>query len=232
MIEYTELDIDNYITIQSLCSDYKLKEGCYDGVAMVSGVIQSYISRCIVGGRCMTKSNKMYHVNRKLADFDACSLYPSAMYRMLGYLKGVPKVLTNLCYEFLKNQTGYFIQIRIKKVGLKRQFPLLSKYGDEANGHSRVRLFSNDMIGQKVYIDKTGLEDAINFQDIEFEIIDGYYYNEGRNNTINRVIQHLYNKRKELKKNKNPTQIVIKELMNSMYGKTILKTNINRHLCY
>ena len=51
------------------------------------------------------------------------------------------------------------------------------------------------MVGQKVYIDKTGLEDAINFQDIEFEIVDGYYYDEGRNNTINTVIQHLYNKR-------------------------------------
>jgi len=62
MIEYTGLDIDNYITIQSLCSAYKLKEGCYDDVAMLSGVIQHYISNCIVGGRCMTNNNKMYHV--------------------------------------------------------------------------------------------------------------------------------------------------------------------------
>ena len=62
MLEYTDLDIDNYITIQSLASDYTLKEGCYDDVAMFSGVIQHYISNCIVGGRCMTNSNKMYHV--------------------------------------------------------------------------------------------------------------------------------------------------------------------------
>ena len=34
MLEYTGLDIDNYITIKSLCSDYKLKEGCYNDVAM------------------------------------------------------------------------------------------------------------------------------------------------------------------------------------------------------
>ena len=58
MLEYTGLDIGNYITIQSLCSDYKLKEGCYDDVAMFSGVIQHYISNCIVGGRCMTNSKK------------------------------------------------------------------------------------------------------------------------------------------------------------------------------
>ena len=40
MLEYTELDIDDYITLQSLASDYKLKEGCYNEVAMFSGVIQ------------------------------------------------------------------------------------------------------------------------------------------------------------------------------------------------
>ena len=106
MIEYTELDIDNYITIQSLASDYKLKEGCYEKVASFSGVIQHYISNCIVGGRCMTNSNKMYHVKRKIADFDACSLYPSAMNRMLGYLRGKPQILNNsqLNYDFLKKQ--------------------------------------------------------------------------------------------------------------------------------
>ena len=93
MFEYTGLDIDHYITIQRVCSAFKLKEGCYDGVAMLSGVVQDYTSQCIVGGRCMTNSNKMYHVKGKLADFDACSLYPSAMARMKGYLKGAPKVL-------------------------------------------------------------------------------------------------------------------------------------------
>jgi hypothetical protein len=197
MLIYTELDVDEYITIQSLCSDYKLKEGCYDGVAMFSGIIQDYIARCIIGGRCMTNNNKMYHVKGKLSDFDACSLYPSAMNRMNGYLKGEPKVLTELNYSFLKNQSGYFIQIKITKVGKFRQFPLLSKYAD--NG---VRIFSNELVGQNIFIDKTGLEDVINFQDIEFEIIDGYYFNEGHNNTINKVIKHLYNKRLELKQQK------------------------------
>ena len=79
--------------------------------AMCSGVVQHYISKCIVGGRCMTNSNKMYHVKRKLADFDACSLYPSAMNRMKGYLIGTPKVLntSQLNYNFVSSQDGYFI---------------------------------------------------------------------------------------------------------------------------
>ena len=81
---------------------------------MLSGAVQHYISNCIVGGRCMTSNNKMYHVKRKLAYFDACSLHPSAMNRMKGYLKGTPKVLntSQLSYSFISSQDGYFIRVR------------------------------------------------------------------------------------------------------------------------
>ena len=43
-------------------------------------------------------------------------------------------------------------------------------------------------MGNTVYIDKTGLEDAITFQEIEFEILDGYYFNEGHNNTTKQLL--------------------------------------------
>ena len=52
----------------------------------------------------MTANNKMYHVKQKITDFGACSLYPSAMYQMEGCLEGLPKALTNLSYESLKEQ--------------------------------------------------------------------------------------------------------------------------------
>ena len=39
------------------------------------------------------KEITVHDLKKKIADFDACSLYPSAMNRMLGYLKGTPKVL-------------------------------------------------------------------------------------------------------------------------------------------
>ena len=54
------------------------------------------------------------------------------------------------------------------------------------------------MDNEIVYIDKVGLEDLIIFHDTEFEIIDGYYYNEGRHNKINQVINDLYDLRKKL----------------------------------
>ena len=74
-----------------------------------------------------------------------------------------------------------------------------------------------------IYIDKVGLEDIITFHEAEFEIIGGYYYNQGRNNIINHVIEDLFNLRLKLKQDKNPAQIVISLLVNSMYGKTIIK---------
>ena len=54
-----ELDIDYYITIQSLAGAYKLLTGCYEDVYMFSGVVQHYISNCIVVGRRVTNSSKM-----------------------------------------------------------------------------------------------------------------------------------------------------------------------------
>ena len=44
--------------------------------------------------------------------------------------------------------------------------------------------FTNDLVGQEVYMDKVGLEDLVNFQDVDYEFIMGYYYDEGRNKTI------------------------------------------------
>ena len=84
MIEHTELDVDNYITIQSMAPSFMLKPGCYDNVYQISGAIQQFITKCVAGGRVMMNSNKQYHVKKKIADFDACSLYPSAMHFMDG----------------------------------------------------------------------------------------------------------------------------------------------------
>ena len=77
--------------------------------------VQQFITKCVVGGRVMCNSNKQYHVKKKITYFDACSLYPSAMNIMLGFLMGKPNILRNTSYEFLKQPDGYFIRIEIIK---------------------------------------------------------------------------------------------------------------------
>ena len=65
MLEHTELDVYKCITIQSMASKLMLKSGCYGNVYQISGVLQQFISRCVVGGRVMANSNKQYHVKKE-----------------------------------------------------------------------------------------------------------------------------------------------------------------------
>ena len=225
IIEALQLDIDQIITVASIADEYLHRQGCYNGVAKLSGTPQFFIQKCVVGGRTMMRDNEKQSFdgtddNKRMADYDGVSLYPSSMARMDGFLKGRPKVLTTeqMNKSFLDTIDGYFIKIKITKVNKHRHFPLMSYINKQG-----VRVFSNDMVGKYQYVDKVTLEDYIEFQDIEYEIIKGYYYDQGRNPTIKKVIQYLFNERLKKKKEKNPIQIVYKLIMNASYGKTILK---------
>lgn len=218
ILDLTKIDIDGILTSASLAHRYFISQGCYEGVNELSGVPQSFIQGSVVGGRTMVSENKKIKIEGKINDFDAVSLYPSAMFRMDGFLKGKPKVLTNLSYEFLQKQDGYFVDIRILSVGIPRKFPLMSFKNDGG-----VRMFSNDMIGRVIRVDRYTLEDLIQFQGITFEVLRGYYFNEGFNNKINSVIKFLFEERLRMKKEGNPAQEVYKLIMNSGYGKSIMK---------
>ena len=87
----------------------------------------------------------------------------------------------------MKEQDGYFIRIK-KNIELNKHldFPLTSKINEDG-----IRDFTNDMSNEIIYIDKVGLEDLITLHDAEFEILDGYYFNEGRNDTINKIISKI-----------------------------------------
>jgi hypothetical protein len=219
--EVCYLDTEEYVSIPSLANDYMLKNNVYENVYQVGGITRDFIQKCVVGGRTMTAENKKIWVKDVVADYDGVSLYPSSMDRLSkigGYLQGKPKILENKSYDFLKQQDGYFVQIKINKVNKHYKFPLISKLNDEG-----VRIFTNDMENEIIYVDKITLEDLIEFHDIKFDIIMGYYYDEGRNDTIGEIINHLFNTRKQKKAEGNPIESVYKLLMNSAYGKTILK---------
>ena len=137
----------------------------------------------------------------------------------MGFLEDKPKILYDKSYDFLKQQDGYFVRTKIIKLNKHLDSPLTSKLNED----SGVRYFIIEMDNEIIYIDKVASEEIITYHVAGFEIIDGHYYDQGRNNTINHVTEDLYNLRLKLKQDKNPAQIVIKLLMNSMYGKTIIK---------
>ena len=220
MQETCGLNIDHYVSIASMADEYLIKEGCYNGCYSMSGIPRAYIQKCLVGGRTMLSGNKKQHMTgKKMADFDAVSLYPSAMNRLDGFLRGTPQCINTTNYEELCKKTdGFYLRVKITGVGVKRSFPLLSYVNDDG-----IRIFTNDMVGRVVYIDDVALADAVKFQNITFDIIDGYQFNEGFNDTIISKIEHLFLARLKAKRDKNPVQEVIKLIMNSSYGKTALK---------
>jgi hypothetical protein len=218
MLDCVDIDIDEKLTIASLSHTYLINQGCYEGVYELTGSPQLFIQKSVVGGRTMVAKNEMVCVDEVLNDFDAVSLYPSAMSRMDGFLKGLPKIIENTDYNWVKQQDGYFVEIVIKSVGIHRDFPLMSYKTEEG-----IRNFSNDMIGRTMIVDKVTLEDLIQFQNVTFDIIRGYYFNEGFNTKINEVMKYLFQERLNKKKEGNPAQEVYKLIMNSGYGKSIMK---------
>jgi hypothetical protein len=217
--EKVNIDIDDVISVASLAHKYLVSQGCYEGIYQMSGKPREFIQKCVVGGRTMTNSNKKWKVSGgKLADFDACSLYPSAIFQMDGFLMGKPNIIKNTDLQTCLNHDGVFARCVITDLKIKRQFPLGSYMTEDG-----TRNFSNDIIGREMYLDKQSILDLQEFQGVDLKIIDGYYYNEGRNPICKSVIRYLYDTRRQKKTEGNPIQAVYKLIMNSAYGKTILK---------
>jgi len=219
--EITTLDIITLISLPQLADEFLKLQGVYDNVFAISGITNDFIRKCTVGGRTMTRRNEKWHIkNRILNDFDAVSLYPSAMYRLQGYLQGLPKVISeDEINNFNHNNfDGYYVEIKIKSVGIKRDFPLLS-----VKDKSNIRNFTNDIIDKTFYVDKTALQDLIKFQEIKYEVIRGYKFTDGFNTKIKETIKFLFEERLRQKSLKNPIQNAYKLIMNASYGKLIQK---------
>ena len=167
----------------------------------------------------MCAYNKKWHVHANLCDYDAVSLYPSAMSR-LWTVEGIPKVIEHdqLNMDFLSNQTAYIVEIKINKVNKHYPFPLIVQKKDGLN-------LNDDNITEPItmIVDNIYLEDLIQFQKIEFELIKGYYWDGKKDFRIQQEIKKIFEKRVEYKKQKNPLQQLYKLIMNSCYGKTIEK---------
>ncbi|ELP84425.1 hypothetical protein EIN_071460, partial [Entamoeba invadens IP1] len=94
------IDVDKFISISALAYNYftthvysKIKD-----LKQYSGKVREYIQGTVYGGRCMTRDNKKWHVRDELYDYDACSLYPSAIHRLklaTGKPILIPKNLLN-----------------------------------------------------------------------------------------------------------------------------------------
>lgn len=221
-----------FLTISSYSYNIMVKN-CFNNLYKYKGDIKNYIRRSIRGGRCMVCNNKKIKAEGNIVDFDACSLYPSAMKRLYlptgeCFCNNNPNELKKLFNDCLmaENQLiadadkfiSYMIlHVKITKINKQRNFPLLSY---QTKG---INLYTNEMIGKEVYLTSIELEDFINYQGGEVEFIDAIYWTGNKDNRMSNYIEKCYNLRREYKKEGNPLQEVLKLFMNSSYGKTIQK---------
>ena len=237
------LDVDNFISAASLANEYMNRKVFRPNgnIYEVSGVVLDFLMKAVYGGRCMTRENKRWHVSDELDDFDAVSLYPSAMSR-LWTVEGRPHVLTPellgdgeynisrthplLQHVFTENQTqptedkyisAFVVDIEITNIGINRQFPLIVKRDPITKTNMNVNECCN------MTVDNIMLEDLIRFQHITYRVIKGYFYTGNRDHRIRTAITQLFNERLVKKKEGSPLQETLKLIMNSAYGKSMQK---------
>jgi len=206
-----ENDYKNILTISSLAKKYSQEKGYFNECVSNNGVLREFIQKSIVGGRTMISENKKKTISNSNA-VDANSLYPSAIHRLRGFLKGKPKAITK--ETNLSSVDGYNVYIKIISHTINRKMPLFSVM------EKGKRNFTNDMDGKFIYCGKIALEDLVRFHGIKYEIIRGIYWDEGRTNVD---INSLYQTRLRYKKNKDVKETIYKLILNSIYGFTIMK---------
>ena len=236
--ESLKIDVNKTLTAPSLANQYFTRE-IYEKIPdyyLYGGIVRAFIQKAVYGGRCMTRLNKRWSVNEELADFDAVSLYPSAMKR-LYCVKGKPEVLkpeelnttyllNNTCVEDEqpnKNKpiSTYVVEILITNINKHLAFPCVVYKDKETNTNKNDD--GENAIGKTAVVDNITLEDWIKYNGLECEVLRGYKWTGEKSFLIRDVIQNLHLLRCEYKKTKNPLQLVIKLIMNSAYGKMIQK---------
>lgn len=109
------------------------------------------------------------------SDFDGLFLYPSAM-SAISILIGESKILESdhLNYDFLKKQDAYIVTIHFTKLNKHRTFPLIPQRINEG-----VEWNVDVSPNFAITLNNIMLEDLTEFQEIEFEVLRGLYWNEG-----------------------------------------------------
>lgn len=216
----TTMDIFGCLTISSLTDTYMNLCGAYDNVYEVCGNLRAYIAKAVQGGRvhCNTKYVKKV-IEKKIADYDGVSLYPSAIDRLCREF-GLSQGKASRMVDFSKWEDYHYsiMTVQIKKVGKKQQMPMIAHRSECSID------YTNEAPKDPVIIDRHTLRDYINFHKIDYEIIDGVYWDSGGNNTMGKVIKKLFSSRLKYKKEgQDALANTIKLMLNSSYGKTIMK---------
>ena len=219
--------------------------------AIPKGALRAIIQKSIRGGRVMVRDNKQCYYKSSglfdvIVDYDGVSLYPSAM-SLLWITDGVPEFIKGDFTErdFVRDfappewdgggDYKYFdgvVHVTFMEVHRYLHFPLLSikdpitKLNDYRNigfhGRDDYREIRENSIID-TWINVIDLYNLVDFQRVEFKWDAAVVWTGTRRYEIRESITNLFNFRKDNKR--HPIQLVTKLMMNSIFGKSILKVS-------
>ena len=192
----------------------------------------------------MTRENKSWWLKTaKLVDFDAVSLYPSAiarLYAFWGAPEYLPEDFVNKDVRWLLASTaleaeqptevhplsGFTISCKIKRLGKELKFPLLCYKED-----GKCKWTNSARPDQVVVINEIDARMLVKFHEADIEVIDGYVWKGGKDFSCQSAVKNLFDLRKQAKAIGSPLQEAVKLILNSAYGKSVLKM-INKEKHY
>ena len=245
LYEATGICVYRKLSISGIAHSYLIKQGAYDGCVYMEKTLLSFIQRTVVGGRVCSRYNKPYHIKNSIDLLDAKSLYPSAIIRLAGIPKGIPKALGfDKCKYFLKMYYGcnfptnwvtcdqiklkehtdysYFIKFKVKEIG--ERLPI-STFCTKING---LNEWGYAEIGQIMFMDMFTFEETIVRHKMKVIALEILYFDEV-NPVSKTLVQRAFDQRKEASDSGNEgLSTVWKLLLNSMYGKSIISPSTER----
>jgi len=231
-----DVNIYDCLSLSSIVIKILEKYNVFEDSYEYRGFTQNYLMKNVRGGYVNSKNGQKWLIKDKIQDFDAVSLYPSAICRICnenGFPTQTHKILLNnqKNMDFLNKLYYYTVRIKISQINKKLPMPLLSYLDD-----MKCRKYSDDIDDfmkkdRNIFVvDKITLEDYIKYHEIEFEILDGIYW-DSFNNKYGKIMNILFELRKKYKAEGNIVyQLIIKLLMNSSYGKLIIKPSKHRYI--
>ena len=213
------LELFDYLTISSIAHELMIHLNCYEGVRALRGGNRIFVQKTVNGGKCTcaTERNRRI-VKEPVVALDAVSLYPSAMTQCLGIPRGHGKVADdNEMNDLITKERIYYVMRCVIEDIDEVRYSLPSFNYKKKWIHPTKQL-----IGKEIHIDTITYEDYVMLYNIKIKPLEMIYWTEF--NPIEPVITKLFNMRKSYK-NDGKAQLanVIKNLLNSCYGKTIMK---------
>ena len=215
------INIFDFITISSIGDYYLGSYGVYDDCYEVCGSLKLFCQKAVRGGICCVRDNKPIVVetnkDNPIESADVNALYPSAMIK----LDKIPVGKCRMIDKFdINSSTFKIVEIKITSINKYQPIPFVSYI----NGDRRE--YINSLPEGKpitLVVDSILLKEWIKYCSIKYSFVRGVEWSVIDNIVMRDRMQTLFDMKISYPSEKKAIIKTIKLLMNSCYGKTIVK---------